>query len=202
MSGGSTKLQWDANTLRWEFAGNIISGLSDLRAGGAGSSSVTVSGGSAINKGGGMRLYGENHAAQANDVELLSNGGVFMQYDATASSLDFKGNKLNKIGTLNYGSPEALTIAIGAVTVTKSYHTIATEAGAAADNLDTINGGVTGDVLILVGSANAATEVVTVRDNIGNIQLTADMVFNNPRDTLTLLYNGSNWLETARADNQ
>ena len=67
------------------------------------------------------------------------------------------------------GSATALTIATGVVTLTNnsSSYALDTEGAAATDNLDTINGGQDGQIVIL-NSANAARNVV-VKHNIGNI---------------------------------
>ena len=48
----------------------------------------------------------------------------------------------------------------------------------------------------------ADNEDVTVRSGQGNIYLAgSDFAMNNARDTITLIKNGSNWLELSRADN-
>lgn len=67
------------------------------------------------------------------------------------------------------GSATALTIASGVVTLTNnsSSYVLDTEGAAATDDLDTINGGQDGQIVIL-NSANAARNVV-VKHNIGNI---------------------------------
>ena len=80
--------------------------------------------------------------------------------------LDADGNAITNVGRLNFTSTE-LTIADGEVTITGSEHTIDTENDAAADDLDTINGGADGDILILSG-ANAA-RVTTIKHGTGNI---------------------------------
>jgi len=72
-------------------------------------------------------------------------------------------------GALNLGARSELTISSDAVTKTGSFHSIDTEADAAGDNLETINGGSDGDVLFLV--AENATRTVTVKHNTGNIVL-------------------------------
>ena len=100
------------------------------------------------------------------------------------------------------GTPPLLTIASGAITATRHYHRVDTESAAAADDLDTINGGVAGMLLVLQSQAN--TRVVTVRDNAGNIQLagSANCVLNNVYDKLMLIYTpGNRWEEISRADN-
>jgi hypothetical protein len=100
---------------------------------------------------------------------------------------------------LNLGPAAPLTIVGGAVTIIGSYHEIDTEGAASSDNLDVINGGVEGDILILRAVNDGRT--VVVRDNQGNCRLTSNCSLNHSHDTLTLLFNGSVWLELTRSNN-
>lgn len=104
-------------------------------------------------------------------------------------------------GFVNLATPAEVIIDTGVIYVSQSYHSVETEGGAGTDNLDTINGGTEGDLLIL--RAADSTHTVVVRDNIGNIQLNVAGSFSltHVEDTLTLLYNGSDWLELSRSDN-
>lgn len=100
---------------------------------------------------------------------------------------------------LSLGTQTELTIASGAVTKIRSFHTIDTEGDAASDNLDTISGGAEGDILTI--KAVTGARVVTVRDSVGNIILEGDCVLNSNWDTLTLIHDGTNWIELARSNN-
>jgi hypothetical protein len=95
----------------------------------------------------------------------------------------------------------ALTIASDAVTVTKGYHVVDTEAAAATDDLSTINGGRDG-VRLILRAANSARDVV-VKDGVGNIQCAGDCTLDNVQDTIELIYDGTltAWLEIGRSDN-
>jgi hypothetical protein len=97
------------------------------------------------------------------------------------------------------GTNTTLTIATGAVAITTSLHAIDTEAAAATDDLDTITGGQTGQVLYI--HAADSTHDVVAKDGTGNLKLAGDFTMNNAEDTLTLIYNGTNWLELCRSDN-
>lgn len=95
---------------------------------------------------------------------------------------------------LSVPAASTLVIASGAITVTQSYHLVDTEASAATDTLDTINGGNEGDIVILRG-AEAATRVVTVSNGTGNLRLPGGSVaLNGVNDTVTMLKVGSNWI--------
>ena len=103
-------------------------------------------------------------------------------------------------GVFNLGSQAELTISGGVVTITKTYHSIDTEADAATDDLDTISGGTDGDILIL--RTNNSGRDVTVKDGTGNIDINGDYLMSNIGFTITLLYNGAlaNWTELARSN--
>ena len=92
-----------------------------------------------------------------------------------------------------------LTISGGVITITHGYHSIDTEGAAASDNLDTINGGVEGDVLIIRAAYSSRT--VVCKNGTGNLQLAGDMSLDHADDTLTLIYDGASWLEIAGSNN-
>ena len=94
-----------------------------------------------------------------------------------------------------------LTIASGAITATHSYHIIDTEAAAASDDLDTINGGVTGAILIIQTLTNVRD--VTLKHATGNLILdgAADITMNGTRDKATFIYDGTNWCMISYSNN-
>lgn len=67
--------------------------------------------------------------------------------------------------TLNDGS--TLTIASGAITVTHSRHMVDTEASAASDDLDTVNGLAAGEICLIMAESGSRT--VVVKHGTGNI---------------------------------
>ncbi len=93
---------------------------------------------------------------------------------------------------MNLGASTELTIASGVITATKGFHTVDTQGDGAADDLVTINGGATGDILVL--SPEHSVRNVTVKDGTGNILLGSDYVFANTGDTLVLIkFASGNW---------
>jgi hypothetical protein len=88
-----------------------------------------------------------------------------------------------------------ITIASGEITATNSFHRVDTESAASTDNLDTINGGETGQIIILKPVSGSRT--IVVRDNAGNIQTAGGTNFsmNDGRDVIVLIYDGNHWLE-------
>lgn len=93
--------------------------------------------------------------------------------------------------TANYGT---LTIASGVVTVTGSMHKIDTEAAAATDDLDTINGGTEGDWLIIHSATS--TRDPTIKHGTGNIKLPGgtDFTMNASTDWCLLYKQNTNWI--------
>lgn len=91
------------------------------------------------------------------------------------------------------GSATALTIATGVVTLTNnsSSYVLDTEGAAATDDLDTINGGQDGQIVIL-NSANAARNIV-VKHNIGNIfnPYTTNITLDLTTDIVQLRYSST-----------
>ena len=117
---------------------------------------------------------------------------------------DSTGTKLSGIGAggaINLGASPTLTIASGVITVTKSTHKIDTEGAAATDNLDTINGGTDGDILIL-RTANGARDV-TIKNGTGNLRTVGDFTLDFREDRIMLQYDGDLgvWVEVSRSNN-
>ena len=74
-----------------------------------------------------------------------------------------------------------------------------TEAVAATDDLDTITGGVSGDILILAAADSART--IVCKDGTGNMKLAGDFSLDNAEDRIVLMYEGTTWYELSRSDN-
>ena len=92
-----------------------------------------------------------------------------------------------------------LTIATGAATAYLDWHTVDTEAAAATDDLDTVSGGVDGDIKTF-RAANSARDIV-FKDGTGNMKLVGDFTLDNVEDTITLRYMAGTWYELSRSDN-
>jgi hypothetical protein len=108
-------------------------------------------------------------------------------------------------GTVNLGpgsgtSSGVVTISSGVILINGSFQTVDTEGGGATDDLDTINGGIKGRILVLKQANNARD--VTAKDGTGNLRLAGDFTFGNTDSTLTLISaDGVIWLEVARSSN-
>ena len=145
------------------------------------------------------------------DVSLAADGKIINEALQTASTAPVADAALaNKkyvddaIVTaaalpIDFGTRSELTIASGEVTVTESYHAIDTESDAASDDLDTINGGTTGDIVVFRSAAGSRE--TTFKDGTGNLRLSGDFILTSAEDTIMLIRDGSVWLEISRSNN-
>jgi len=95
------------------------------------------------------------------------------------------------------------TIASGVITLTGydkiRFITVDTESDDAADDLDTINGGSDGDIIICKSASNNRDP--TFKDDTGNLRLAGDFTLTNLADTIMLIYYNGAWREISRSDN-
>lgn len=110
------------------------------------------------------------------------------------SAADLKtrlAHSINNAGWLEFDAAAALTISAGAVTVTQNYHTVDTESSAASDDLDTINGGTAG-LVVVMRTANDARDV-TIRHAVGNVYCAggANIVLDYTYNLALLIYDAA-----------
>lgn len=146
-------------------------------------------------KDGGQIILGgmSSTGASLNNVPLfMSSAGAQDSYTAQAV-----------LGMLRFTSARSFTIATGVINIASVTNQIPlrqtrilvdTEGSAASDDLDTINGGQDGDVVIL-GSV-ASTRDPTVKNLTGNINIGGDQTLGTTADRLALVYSGtlSQWV--------
>ena len=156
----------------------------------------------------GIHVHAASANVRINNCDLDGNKTQGLRIAGTVTGLIAKGNEgtvtdaSSGTNIILYDEPSGgeLTIAAGAITATHRYHPVDTEADAATDDLVTINGGkYIGQLLTLV--AIDATHTVVCKDGTGNLQLNGDFSLDNSQDTITLVWNGGNWLEVSRSDN-
>jgi hypothetical protein len=131
------------------------------------------------------------------DIYIQIGGSNTAQWTSTGLAM-LSSKDITASGNVCLSAASTLTIATGVVTQTESNHLIAGE-GAAADDLVTISGGTAGDILILRASSDSVT--ITVKDGTGNIQCEGDRALDNAFDSMMLLFDGTNWVEIAFANN-
>jgi hypothetical protein len=105
-------------------------------------------------------------------------------------------------GSVSFLDGGELTIASGVIEVTNTKHLVDTEADASSDDLDTINGGQDGMMLVLRAAHSDRT--VVVKNGTGNIRLSgSDFSMDHVRDRLTLMFDSdlNEWSEIARSNN-
>ena len=202
-TSGTISATIDGSTQDWDFHSNDLT-----TTGGVTANNLILADAQGINFDTGGGLNGSIFGFTSDLIFRIASGGQIIirdnaatqitTIDGTSHDWDFLGNNLTDIGKLNLGSSTVLTIAAGVITVTKSYHQVDTEGGAGTDDLDTINGGVTGDMLILRSTAGGRD--VTVKDSTGNLLLEGDFTLSTTSDTITLFFDGS-WRELSRSNN-
>lgn len=130
-------------------------------------------------------------------LSITDDGTDFLyEFIAPAGSTD---SRVKFQPWVNFVSSGELTIAAGVVTAIGTIHTIDTQNNDATDDLDTINGGSIGDLLIV--SAIDSTHTVVVKDGAGNIDCAGDFSMDHVDDRMMLIYDGTNWVEISRSDN-
>lgn len=125
---------------------------------------------------------------------------LVLETDGTARLTCGASGRVSLSTIFNIGTASSLTISGGSITASSSFLVVDTEGAASADDLDNITGGVEGDVVVI--RSLDASRVVTVRDSVGNIRSNGDRVLDSPRDTLLLVFDGSNWLELSFSNNE
>jgi hypothetical protein len=152
-----------------------------------------------------FRYAGDVRVIERNNVADFTapTGGNWVAYQYIGSTLDpaYEDARYGNLrGSTLRSDKTTLTIASGAVTATRSFHLIAGEGGS-ADDLETINGGNDGQILVLRASDDAVT--ITVKSTGNVVTSGSDMVLDNANDTITLMYdsNLTKWLELSRSNN-
>lgn len=102
-------------------------------------------------------------------------------------------NEIMSDVAVGFSGVRMITISADSVTAFMDWHWVDTEATAATDDLDTINGGYDGRRLTLF-AANASRDVV-LKDNTGNLRLNGDFLLSQIQDSITLMYRAgdSSW---------
>ena len=102
-------------------------------------------------------------------------------------------------GKTAYPFGGAISLSGGVTTVTDSYHEVTSQSGP-SDDLDTLNGGVDGMIVILHPTSG---DTITVKDGTGNIKTATDFAMNAIEDSIMLIYSSaqSAWIEISRSDN-
>jgi len=142
-----------------------------------------------------------------NNLYNVNSQSIILQDNRTdavrhTGAIDPEVHALNLVLGHDTANGVTVTIAGDAITYVNSYCNVATEGGAASDNLATINGGRIGSVLVLRVALQA--QPVTVKHGTGNIWLTgkSDFTLNSNKDILVLFNtDGSTWVQIGGGDN-
>lgn len=137
----------------------------------------------------------------ADTIHLHNGRDAVMRSNYDTITLVRSNNVWLEVGrSLISDTVENYTIATGVVTIDHSVERIfLTGEGGVADDLDTINGGYNGQVIIC--SALSSFVDITAKDGTGNLALAGDFVMDHAQDTITLVYWQSVWKEVSRSGN-
>jgi hypothetical protein len=142
--------------------------------------------------------YGGYFGALGDTAGTSTAYGVYATAGGADTNWSVYANENLYAPAVAVGAAGLLTIASDAVTVTKTFHTLA-GAGGVADDLSTINGGTPGQFLVLMAASDSVT--ITVKDT-GTLYLQADFALDSDKDTITLMcITPGTWVEITRANN-
>ena len=145
----------------------------------------------------GRAISTSNVTAGTERMRISNTGAVSITGTLAAGATTVTGDLTVSAGFINLGTAVELTISGGAVTATGSNHTIDTEADAASDDLDNINGDTDGDTIKIRPVNDARTVVARHAGGGGNLRLTdgASSTMDSVNDVIVMLNNGTNWLD-------
>jgi hypothetical protein len=124
---------------------------------------------------------------------------VFTFYSSKSADLRITYNPM-ELKTIGFCESKKLEINDGIVNVTQSYHRIDTEGEIIMDILDTINGGNSGDLLII--ESNSSLRSIHIKSNTGNLIMSSDFILNSVSDKIMFIkHNEATWHEVTRKDN-
>jgi len=130
-------------------------------------------------------------AVKHNDYD--TDGGTLLEVtEAGATTINGSASitgDLSVGGVIKMSSDTSISVSAGAITVTKSFHTIT--ALMSPCSVTTINGGADGNVLILRPHTFGRT--FTFHDGDGNIQCGSDFVMDNVNDYACFMYMDDAW---------
>jgi len=143
---------------------------------------------------GSLEVDGPSHFDSTLTVE---NGGLtVIEGTITAGSATFDSG-VTISGVLNLGNNQTATIFGGIVNAFRAYHAIAAEGGPGADTLDTIQGGVVGDLLIIKANTGSTITIPSATGNILNEGATTIVL--SAFQHVGYIFDGTNWLELFRS---
>lgn len=135
---------------------------------------------------------------RAPNPAVPSSTVVVLDWSYVNQYWNYQNTQIVNVGSLALSASTELTIAAGAVTVTRGLHTLDTEADAATDTLTNISG--TSGERVIFRLENAA-RVVTIT-NAGNIKLAGGtFTFASVNDTIEFLNDNGTYKEMGRSVN-
>lgn len=137
------------------------------------------------------------YVSLVNDAETIIRNAITIDRAGTNIDIISFGGDVEFGNKVNYKKGVDKVISAGVISISQAYHRVDTEAAAASDDLDTINGGSTGDILILQSLNDARDVTLTAA---GNIKMSGgSFTLSTSNHTVQLLFDGTNWVEISTA---
>tara|TARA_R100000008_G_C3543035_1_gene145895 strand:+ start:119 stop:700 length:582 start_codon:yes stop_codon:yes gene_type:complete len=154
-----------------------------------------------LNKNGNLIRY-RKQKGKLWSTPMTSDGNFNIENQLKSNSVQSDAIHGNNVYAHNlmFKQGKDLTISSGVITITHSLHVIDTESSASSDNLDTINNGQEGQLLIL--KTKASSRDITIRHDEGNILTNGegDILLNTVDDIAMLFYFNSSWYQILKSD--
>lgn len=208
-TGTVLELSFDSSANTFNFQGNRVRNIDNLAGSDSSGSLALVSardnlGGAApssihLRSNQGFPPLRSAIIFRAPDPNNVSIPAIVLDWDNNNQHWDFYDNDIVRVGSFGLGSASELTIASGAVTVTKRWHTLDTEADGVTDTLTNISGAPEGGI-VTFRQVDAA-RVITI-DNTGNIKLAGGtFTFGSVDDIIEFINDGGVYKEISRSVN-
>jgi polygalacturonase len=147
----------------------------------------------------GVRLVNTNvDHVLIDDNDFTGVTGDVLSFDSYPDNVVIGSNNISTDGT------RELTISSGAITIgMEGFYTVDTESDDASDDLTTIQGAYTYQIVTLMAAHDARTVVCKHGTGANKLELAggADFSLDNDGDTIVLVFNGTNWFELSRSSN-
>ena len=103
-------------------------------------------------------------------------------------------------GAVTFGGGNQLTVSLGIITVTHSFHSVLGTNFQSNTGLTTITAADSTGQIVYLGTS-AINYPVTFKDGTGNLLLAGDFTLDGDGDFITLISVNSNWCELSRSNN-
>ncbi len=146
-----------------------------------------------------LKISSRHSAGDTAEDIVVDNNGAMTVPDLTVEDDLLVSDDATIAGVLDFTGAPNTAISSGSATPTATFQSLSGEGGV-ADDCDTLVAAATGQFVII--KPLDSTNTVTMKDGTGNMRLAGDFALDHVFDTITLVYDGTGWLEVSRSNNQ